>query len=212
MKRIRQDLWETRPASPFPGLTTHAYLWVSPAAGNVVFYATAGAEDFEEIERLGGAAHQYLSHQDEAGPALRDIRDRFGTALHAPAAEVGAIAEHAPPDVVFDRWHVDGNGVEVIPTPGHSPGSTSFVVTGYDELRYLFTGDTVYLGDDGRWRAGYLPGVSDRGALAASLDVLASVEPDLVASSAYAGAAGCHLVEGARWADAIEQARESLPA
>lgn len=37
VRQIRSDLWETRTDSPFPGLTTHAYLWTRPA-GNVLFY------------------------------------------------------------------------------------------------------------------------------------------------------------------------------
>jgi hydroxyacylglutathione hydrolase len=27
MRQVRADLWETNTDSPFPGLTTHAYLW-----------------------------------------------------------------------------------------------------------------------------------------------------------------------------------------
>ena len=46
------------------------------------------------------------------------------------------------------RWrrseHVDTNDVEVLPTPGHSPGSTCYVVTGVGGERYLFTGDTIF--------------------------------------------------------------------
>ena len=35
MRQIRSDLWETRVDSPFPGLTTHAYLWTGGPDGNV---------------------------------------------------------------------------------------------------------------------------------------------------------------------------------
>jgi hypothetical protein len=85
MRQIRPDLWETRADAPFPGLTTHAYLWTpsgagpgGPAgpAGNVLFYNTAGDDDLEEIARLGGVAHQYLSHQDEVAPMLATYRQR----------------------------------------------------------------------------------------------------------------------------------------
>lgn len=87
MRQIRPDLWETRPDAPFPGLTTHAYLWTPPDAGNVLFYNTAGDDDLDEIADLGGVAHQYLSHQDEVAPMLTTYAERFGTVLHAAAAE-----------------------------------------------------------------------------------------------------------------------------
>ena len=36
MKHVLSDLWETRTYSPFPGLTTHAYLWTPARA---LFYS-----------------------------------------------------------------------------------------------------------------------------------------------------------------------------
>jgi hydroxyacylglutathione hydrolase len=215
MRQIRPDLWETRADAPFPGLTTHAYLWTplgaGPAgpAGNVLFYNTAGDEDLEEMARLGGVAHQYLSHQDEVAPMLATYRQRFGTVLHAAAVEADAVAKVQAPDVTFTERHVDANGVEVIPTPGHTPGSTCYLVPGADGLTYLFTGDTLYQDGKGRWRAGYLP-FSDAEDLLASLDLLGGLEPDLVASSAFAGDAGVHLLGNTSWADCVAEARTSL--
>ncbi|HEY8523942.1 MAG TPA: MBL fold metallo-hydrolase [Acidimicrobiales bacterium] len=128
-----------------------------------------------------------------------------------PAAERSDIARYAAADAVFERRQVDATGVEVIPTPGHSPGSTSFLVPGVDG-DYLFTGDAVYRGADGRWAAGFLRGTSDPVALAASLDVLAALRPALMASSAFAGGAGAHAMTPAAWAAAVAQARVTLPA
>jgi len=210
MRQIRADLWETAPDAPAPGLTTHAYLWVPPHGGNVLFYNTAGTRELDAMARLGGVAHQYLSHQDEVGPTLRTFADRFGTVLHAPAAELDAVAEVRPPEVTFDARHVDAQGVEIIPTPGHSPGSTCFLVTGDGGLRYLFTGDTLVLGADGRWFAGFVPGVSDAAPLRASLALLATVTPEVVASSAFTGEHGAHLLGARRWADCVEEAVGSL--
>lgn len=212
LARIRDDLWETRAYSPAPGLTTHAYLWTPRSNRNVLFYSPGTGDDFDEIADLGGIAHQYLSHQDEAGPALRQIADRFGARLHAPAAEVDAIREFAEPRVHLRDRHTDGNGVEVIPTPGHSPGSTCFLVTGLDGLTYLFTGDTVFLSEDVAWTAGFVPGVSDAAALKSSLRLLSTLAPDLVISSAFAGPAGAHALGDTRWATCAEQAICTLPA
>ena len=101
LTKIREDLYQTRMDSPFPGLTTHAYLWRRPA-GNVLFYSPVGDADFDAIDELGGVSAQYLSHLDEAGPNLARIAERFGRQLHAPAAELEAIAEHGHVDVPLD--------------------------------------------------------------------------------------------------------------
>ena len=207
---IRRDLLETPTYSPFPGLTTHAYLWTPPTGGNVLFYSPGDAADFDALAERGGVAHQYLSHQDEAGPMLGAIAERFGPVLHAPEGDLAGIAEHAVPGVLLDDRAVDGNGVEVLPTPGHTPGSTSFLVTGADGARYLVTGDTLYRGADGRWNAGYLPGMSDGEQLLASLRVLGDLEPDLVASSAFAGENGAHVVDPADWRRTVAETAERL--
>lgn len=209
MRQIRPDLWETQTDHPAPGLTTHAYLWTRAGGDNVIFYNTAGDDDLDEMERLGGVAHQYLSHQDEISPALNTFGDRFGAALHASAAEADLVADVRQPTVTFDTRHVDTNGVEVIPTPGHTPGSTCYLVTAADGLCYLFTGDTIYLGNDG-WAAGYIPGFSDAADLADTLDLLATLEPDVVVSSAFVGEDGAHVLGDTRWADCVAEARLGL--
>lgn len=84
LTRVHPDLFQTRTDSPFPGLTTHAYLWTGGPEGNVLFYSTASDAEFDAIAGLGGIAHQYLSHLDEAGPMLGRIARRFGSRLHAP--------------------------------------------------------------------------------------------------------------------------------
>ena len=135
------------------GLTTHAFLWTGR---NALFYSTATDADFEALEELGGVADQYLSHRDEAGPMLARIADRFDSSLHARVAELLEIGQHSHVDVPLGSRHVDVNGVEVIPTPGHSPGSTCYLVNGA-EGSYLFTGDTIVFGESGAWWAGTSP-------------------------------------------------------
>lgn len=206
MKKVRDDLWETRAHSPFPGLTTYAYLWIPPAGQNVLFYSTGTDVDFAELDGLGGIAHQYLSHQDEAGVALAQIAQRFGARLHAPAREASTIRRFAEPHVLFDRRHVDERGVEVIPTPGHTSGSTCFVVSGAAGSTYLFTGDTILLADNGIWTAGFIPGVSDAEALTSSLRLLSHLTPDLVLAGA-----GAHELGDAHWGPLTEQAITTIP-
>ncbi|WP_299557994.1 MBL fold metallo-hydrolase [uncultured Mycolicibacterium sp.] len=208
MREVLPRVWQTRTDTPFPGLTTHAYLWTG-GRSNVLFYSPAGDADLDEIERLGGVAHQYLSHRDEAGPVLAVIGRRFGARLHAPAAERAEIEVHRRIDVALTGRHVDANGIEVVPTPGHTPGSMCYLVPGGAGARYLFTGDTLYVGPDGRWTAGYLP-FSDAAALAASLRLLAELRPDVVISSAFTGDTAVHPVDRRRWPEHIAEALDGL--
>lgn len=211
MQPIRADLFQTRVDHPYPGLTTHAYLWTGGPDGNVLFYGTQSDADFDELEALGGVAHHYLSHRDEAGPMLARIAERFGARLHAPVAELLDIGQHAHIDVPIGSRHVDASGIEVIPTPGHSPGSTCYLVPGAGGQSYLFTGDTIMLGADGDWVAGYIPPISDATPLAASLQVLATLEPALVISSAFPGDSAVHA-PGPRWSACVAQAMSRLAA
>jgi len=208
MREVLPRVWQTRTDTPFPGLTTHAYLWTG-GRSNVLFYSPAGDADLDEIERLGGVAHQYLSHRDEAGPVLAVIGRRFGARLHAPAAERAEIEVHRRIDVALTGRHVDANGIEVVPAPGHTPGSMCYLVPGGAGARYLFTGDTLYVGPDGRWTAGYLP-FSDAAALAASLRLLAELRPDVVISSAFTGDTAVHPVDRRRWPEHIAEALDGL--
>ncbi|WP_078331153.1 MBL fold metallo-hydrolase [Mycobacteroides salmoniphilum] len=209
VRRIRSDLWETRRDSPFPGLTTHAYLWTRPD-GNVLFYSPATDADFEVIAELGGVAHQYLSHQDEAGPMLAVVKQRFGSSLHASAHERNEIGEHADLDVAIDERHVDDNGVEAIPTPGHSAGSTSYLVTGADGEKYLFTGDTMFPTEGGVWSTFLVPGRGSADELSGSLDLLGGLDPDVVISSAYGGNSAVYELPEGRWRELIAQAQQSV--
>jgi hydroxyacylglutathione hydrolase len=211
MTQIRDDLFETRTDSPLPGLTTHAYLWRRPN-GNVLFYSPASDADFDAVDDLGGVAAQYLSHLDEAGPNLARIAARFGSRLHAPAVEVDVIGQHANVDVpVEGRRHVDGNDVEVIPTPGHSVGSSCYLVKGVGGTKYLFTGDTMFPAGDGTWTTFLVPGRSDAAQLTSSLQLLREVTPDIVISSAFGGDTAIETVDARRWSDIVAQALASVP-
>lgn len=211
LTQIREDLYQTRIDSPFPGQTTHSYLWRRPG-GNVLFYSPAGDADFDAIDELGGVSAQYLSHLDEAGPNLVRIAERFGRQLHASAAELDSIAKHGRVDVPLSAVRqVDDNDVDVLPTPGHSPGSTCYLVTGASGERYLFTGDSIFPTGEGTWSTFVVPGRGDAAAMRESVNLLGTVAPDVVISSAFGGPSAIEAVDAARWSEIVEQALASVP-
>lgn len=209
MRRIQPDLWETDAEFPAPGLSTHAYLWTT-SDGNVLFYNTTLEHEIDGMAELGGVARQYLSHQDEIAPSLRTIKHRFGSSLHCSAVEADLVAKACPVDGVFDERRVELDGFEVIPTPGHTPGSACFLVHSAHGVTYLFTGDSILRDAEGKWVAGYIPGFSDRDALAASLSGLADLAPDIVISSAFLGDTGVTELGERSWADCVDEALRSL--
>lgn len=209
MKQIFADLWETDVESPFPGLTTHAYL-LTRDSGNVLFYNTGHDHERDAIGELGGADWQLLSHQDELGASILRLHERFGTQLGGHERERDEFARIRTPDRLFDRREVLLDNIEVIPTPGHTPGSTCFLVASPTGKRYLFTGDTLYRGDDGTWKPGYIDGMSDRDSLATSLELLQTLRPDVVLGSAFAGQAGYEEIRPQAWPEKVAPALAQL--
>jgi len=212
MKRIQDDVWETTVEKPFPGLTTHAYLLIRDG-GNVLFYNTSHRDDIDIFAALGGVAFQLLSHRDELGDSIAVIRQRYGARLAGHIREQDEFSRIQPPDILFDKREVILGNIEVIPSPGHSPGSTCFLASPANGKRYLFTGDTIYRGEDGSWQAGFIPGYSkaeDRETLADSLRLLQTLQPHLVFSSAFGGSEGFQEMFPADWRGHVERALEGL--
>ncbi|WP_292438645.1 MBL fold metallo-hydrolase [Methylophaga sp.] len=203
MKQIQSDLWETSVESPFPGLTTHAYLWIRDN-GNVLFYNTSQQNEIQQMAALGGVAYQLLSHRDELGGSINQIRDLYAAKLGGHRAELEAFAEVCQPDIVFEQRQWLFDDLEVIPTPGHTPGSCCFLAKSSEGSTVLFTGDTLYWSDTGL-RPGLLP-FSDRDQLIQSLSVLETVSPDLVCSSAFSGQDGFKTM-GGDWAEQLAIAK-----
>lgn len=209
MKQIQPDLWETDAERPFPGLITHAYLLVR-SGGNLLFYNTGHLHELDAMANRGGVAWQFLSHQDELGDSIRTIRERFNAKLGGHRNEEAAFRKICAPDVVFDRRETLLGEVEIIPTPGHTPGSTCFLVPSAEGKRYLFTGDTLYLGGEHNWRAGYIRGYSSREPLADSLGLLRDLEPDAVISSASPTGVGFTEMSPGEWPAHVDGALQRL--
>ena len=212
MRQVQPDLWETTSFSPFDGLKTHAYL-LTRADGNVLFYNTGHVDELDEMARLGGVTWQYLSHEDELGDTLNNIAGRFDSKLVGHRAEKESWSKVRAPDQVYDQREIHLGNIEVIPTPGHSPGSTCFLVTSPTGKSYLFTGDTLFLASDNRWRAGFIAGFNDekdKAKLTESLLLLRTLNPDLVFGSAYTGDEGFEDVSDGSWPKKVDEALRKL--
>lgn len=111
--------------------------------------------------------HAHIDHIGDAG-RLRELT--AGSVLLHPADlplyETLALQatwiglRHAPPVVSLDGDLHDGDvlalgavRLEVLHTPGHTPGSVSFALR-EDETTTLLTGDTLFAGSIGRWDLG----------------------------------------------------------
>lgn len=209
MRQVLPDVWETATESPFPGLTTHAYLLLHPK-GNVLFYNTGNIAEIDGLADLGGVAWQFISHRDEVGDGISAIHQRYGARLVAHAAELAAYSKVREPDILVCSRETFLGNIEAIPTPGHTPGSICYLVALGQGRRYLFTGDTIFRNAEGGWSAGYIKGYSEPEPLLQSLELLAELEPDVVFSSAFSGLAGFEELTPALWRQYVEVAAAEL--
>lgn len=206
MEKVIPGLYASQP-EPLgfgPSLEIRAFL-LRREGGNLLVYRSANLErDTQEIHDLGGVSRQYLNHHHEASPATDRVSEMFDAPLHIHEADAKAASERSTVDETFSERHKLDEDFEVIPTPGHTNGATAFLWdTG--EHRVLFTGDTVFF-VRGRWRAAMLDGVSDREKYIESLELLRSLDFDLVAPGiAPAGEPYYEFVEKAEAERRIEE-------
>ena len=75
MHQVLTDLWQTRTDSPFPGLTTHAFLWTGR---NALFYSDRDATPTSKPSRNSAASPTSTCRTaTRPGPMLARIADRF---------------------------------------------------------------------------------------------------------------------------------------
>lgn len=207
MKQIYPDLWQTSPEHPFgPQMSTHAY-FLTRGTGNVLFYSSGHLHEHQHILKLGGIARQYLSHRDEAGPALVRIKQTFGSKLCCHKLEEEAIRAACPVDLTFENREFHLGDIEVIPTPGHTEGSACFMYKSSHGNTYLFTGDTIFPKDDS-WGT-YVSNEHER-TLKQSLELLGNLKPSVVISSASVGPFSFKQVLPGEWQAIVNGAIRSL--
>ena len=139
-------------AEPFPvnsylvsHLPSRSAVLIDPGAADERFVAVAAEQGVQVLMVLN--THGHFDHS--AGNAA--CRERFGAKLAAPAAD-RALYEKSGGAAMVDLWFRDGQELEcggltvrVLATPGHSPGSSCFLIGGQ-----LFSGDTLFAGGVGR--------------------------------------------------------------
>jgi hydroxyacylglutathione hydrolase len=210
MQQIYPDLWVTEPeqlAPELPDLRLYAYLLVR-ATGNVLFCRCEHHADHRHIEELGGITHQYLTHWHEAAPGLARIKKMFGSKLACHRRAEAAVSKFGSVDVAFEMRDVHLGDIEVIPSPGHTPGSTCFRFKSPYGHTYLFAGDTVFP-SRGTWQAVAFEDGS-KSDLKDSLAMLRGVDPDVVLCGASVADVPFKAMSRAEWHAALGQAARSL--
>ena len=209
MQQLFPDLWQTQTEHPFHGVTSHAYL-LTRREGNILFYGTGVLEELQLIKDLGGIVRQYLTHRDEAGPALATIKQTFGSALCCHKLEVKAVKSYCLVDVTFDARETHLGNIEVIPTPGHTSGSTCFMYRSPYGKTYLFTGDSLFPKGQS-WGTLVWPSSGGRkSSLRASLGLLRELDPDVVIASACQGPTPVSVTSADQWHAIVDGAIERL--
>lgn len=168
-------LWSTPPSRmPYQqNALVRSFLLERPTGNAVVYNSPGISAATDEIERRGGASRILINHAHEAmygqpaldAPVFVHERDRDETerGLHVSG-------------VFRERGRIDDD-LEVILTPGHTPGTTSYLWSTAGH-RFLFTGDFINI-DQGQWRAVVLTS-SDPNAYLASLRLVRDVDFDVL--------------------------------
>ena len=138
------------PSSRLPyqhNVLLRSYVLQRPGGSVIVYNSPGVSEAAAAIEQLGPPDRMLINHAHEAmyGRPNLDI----DVWIHrADLQEVGKTLQIAG---TFDQRQRIGSDIEVIPTPGHTPGTCSFLWNN-GEHRFLFTGDFIWI-EDGEWKA-----------------------------------------------------------
>jgi hypothetical protein len=175
LESVHPRLYAT-PAAPLPflaGVDVRSFLLVRDA-GNVLVYNSPGIDAAgDDLMRLGEPTRLLINHWHEATyPAPRL---QVPTWVHR--ADQARTAGTLPIAGTFDRRERLDDDLEIIPTPGHTDGSTTFLWDS-GQHRFLFVGDTVWR-HRGRWQV-VLLGESERTAYLASLRLLLDLDFDVL--------------------------------
>lgn len=149
LETVFPGLWSTQPSVlPYDAEILIRSFLLERAVGNVIVYNSPGITSaVAHIRDAGDVTRLLINHGHEAmyGEPVVDVpvfvheRDRAETARSMHVAGV------------FTKRQMIDDDLEVISTPGHTAGTTSYLWNN-GEHRFVFTGDFVSI-DHGEWRA-----------------------------------------------------------
>jgi len=176
LTRVSPDikgLYATAPQSiPIgPSLVIRAFL-LQREQGNLLIYSTNKITQ-DALEDKGGAVRHYMNHGHEAS----FYPNKIDTPTYIHQNDYESVKNKIEVSATFSETARLGDDFEIIPTPGHTPGSTCYL---WDNgaHRILFTGDMLYLQYD-RWFAPLL-GSSNRGPYLKSLRRIRELDFDVL--------------------------------
>ena len=162
------------PTAPLPfleGVVVRAFLLERPQGNMIIYNAPGISAAADQILNKGQPERLLMNHHHEGmyGEPRLDVPVWIHEA-DRPRVELPIAGTFASREMI-------GDDLEIIPTPGHTPGATMFLWDNGD-LRILFPGDSLWV-QGGEWQA-VLLGDSDRAAYLNSLQLLKGVDFDLL--------------------------------
>jgi glyoxylase-like metal-dependent hydrolase (beta-lactamase superfamily II) len=109
----------------------------------------------------------------------------FGSKLVCHQLAEETVSQFSPVDLTFETRELHLGAIEVIPTPGHTPGSTCFLYESPHGKTYLLAGDMLFP-SRGSWEA-LVWEDGNEAELRQSLALLRGLEPDVVLCGASVG-------------------------
>lgn len=210
MKQLYEDLWVSTPEFPEneqnPALMMHGYL-LQHSRGNLLISRTEQPEDHQTIADSGGIIRHYLTHWHEAGPGTRLLQQRFNSALYCHNRALGPISPYVEPDDTFTQAELHCGSFHIVPTPGHTPDSTTYLYASPFGKTYLFVGDTLSLYGES-WVT-LLVSDSNEADLRKSLEFYRALRPDVVLMTTTSGHKAWQEVDTRQWLSLLDEAENA---
>ncbi|WP_067703332.1 MULTISPECIES: MBL fold metallo-hydrolase [unclassified Erwinia] len=207
MKQLYEDLWVSTPelsaCETESEWMMHGFL-LQHERGNMLISRVENADDHQTIAGLGGIIRHYLSGWQEAGPGARQLQQRFNSALYCHTRALGPVSAFVEADDTFNLAEVHCGSFHLVPTPGHTPGSTTYLYASPFGKTYLFVGGTL-VRDGNRWVTLQLP-ESNEADLHKSLEFYRALRPDVVLMSVTRGHPGWCEVTVREWLALLDEA------
>jgi len=146
--------------------------------GNVLIprlKATSLSNSYDWFKKMGGVDYVLISDRHFAGPGCIEVAEFFNANLFASDIESKVFRKRCP---VSNKLGLEKNKLAPhiisIPTPGHTPGQLSFIVTA-KRKKYMLTGDFI------RWNHGKcIPGTLSKKRLSKSIRSIEKYKPNFI--------------------------------